>query len=156
MTTTSAKTMVLACTLIATVLAIPALQAQSSSGQTAAPPPSPPPAKQKTKPPEPIDPNETAGVRGPSSPVTVRVMLKSKAVEGAHVVVKNTNGSLAGSCTTSASGECQVAVGPDDYVIHATMTGREGSVTTHVTDSTGPIVVKLTKIKTAAAAAPAS
>jgi len=74
-------------------------------------------------------------------------MLKSKTVEGAHVVVKNTNGSLAGSCTTGVSGVCKVEVGPDNYVILATMTGREGSVTTHVTDSSGPIVIKLTKTK---------
>jgi hypothetical protein len=155
MTTTSAKTMVLACALVANLLAFPALQAQPSSRQTATQTPPPPPPKPKTKPQEPIDPNETAGVRGPGSPVTVRVMLKSKTVEGAHVVVKNANGSLAGSCTTGASGDCKVEVGPDDYVIHATMTGREGSVTTHVTDSTGPIVIKLTKTKTSAAA-PAS
>jgi hypothetical protein len=155
MTTTSAKTMVLACALGANLLAFPALQAQPSSGQTATQTPPPPPPKPKTKPQEPIDPNETAGVRGPGSPVTVRVMLKSKTVEGAHVVVKNANGSLAGSCTTGASGDCKVEVGPDDYVIHATITGREGSVTTHVTDSTGPIVIKLTKTKPPAAA-PAS
>jgi hypothetical protein len=152
MTATSAKTMVLACALVATVLTFPALRAQSPSGQATAQPPNPPPPKPKTKQPEPIDPNETAGVRGPGSPVTVRVMLKSKTVEGAHVVVKNTNGTLAGSCYTSASGDCQVAVGPDEYVIRATLTGREGSVSARVTNSTGPIVVKLTKTKTTAAA----
>jgi hypothetical protein len=155
MTTTSAKKMVLACALVANLIAFPALQAQSSSGQTAPQTQNPPPPKPKTKPQEPIDPNETAGVRGPGSPVTVRVMLKNKTVEGAHVVVKNTNGSLAGSCTTGVSGDCKVEVGPDNYVILATMTGREGSVTAHVTDSTGPIVIKLTKIKTPLAA-PAS
>ncbi len=155
MTTTTAKTKVLACALLANLLTIPALQARSSSAQTATQTQNPPPPKPKTKPQEPIDPNETAGVRGPGSPVTVRVMLKSKTVEGAHVVVKNTNGSLAGSCTTGVSGDCKVEVGPDNYIILATMTGREGSVTTRVTDSSGPIVIKLTKIKTQVAA-PAS
>jgi hypothetical protein len=82
--------MVLACALVTTSYSFQALQAQSSSGQTAPQTQNPPPPpKPKTKPPEPIDPNETAGVRGPGSPVTVRVMLKSKTVEGAHVVVKN-------------------------------------------------------------------
>ncbi len=156
MTNSCAKTMVLACALVTTSFSFQALQAQSSSGQTAPQTQNPPPPpKPKTKPPEPIDPNETAGVRGPGSPVTVRVMLKSKTVEGAHVVVKNANGSLAGSCTTGATGDCKVDVGPDDYVMRATTSDREGSVTTHVTEKTGPIVIKLSKTKTIAAA-PAS
>jgi hypothetical protein len=146
--------MVLACVLVATVLAFSDLQAQSSSGQTTQQTQNPPPAKPKTKPQEPIDPNETAGVRGPGSLLTVKVMLKNKSVEGAHVVVKNTNGSLAASCYTGAKGDCKVDVGPDDYVFHATTTNREGSVSTHVTDSSRPVVIKLSK--TNPASAPAS
>jgi hypothetical protein len=79
---------------------------------------------------------------------TVRVLLKGKAAEGAHVVVKNTNGSLAASCDTNESGECQVELGPDHYTAAATGSGRAGGVTLDVTDATGPIVIRLKKAKT--------
>jgi hypothetical protein len=78
---------------------------------------------------------------------TVRVLLKGKPAVGAHVVVKNTNGSLAASCDTSDTGECQVDIGADSYVIGATRNGRAGTVSMPVNDSTGPIVIKLAKVR---------
>jgi hypothetical protein len=135
------------------------LQSQSSSAsatQTATPaspqPQSNPPAKPKKKPDEPIDPDATAGVRGNGTTHTVRVLLKGKPAAGAHVVVKNTNGTLAASCYTSDSGECQVDVGADKYIIGATTKGRAGTVSMPVDDSTGPIVIKLVKVKTGTSA----
>jgi hypothetical protein len=104
------------------------------------------PKPKPKKPEEPIDPDATAGVRGPGTMHTIRVFLKGKPAEGAHVVVKNTNGTLAATCDTSVSGECQVDVGADSYVIAATRNGRAGSVSMPVSDSTGPIVIKLAKV----------
>jgi hypothetical protein len=117
----------------------PASNPQSQSTPAAKPKPK--------KPEEPIDPDATAGVRGPGTTHTVRVLLKGKPAEGAHVVVKNTNGTLAASCDTSDSGECQVDVGADSYMIAATRNGRAGAVSMPVNDSTGPIVIKLAKVK---------
>jgi hypothetical protein len=97
---------------------------------------------------EPIDPDATAGVRGAVAMHTVRVLLKGKPAEGAHVVVKNTNGTLAASCYTSDAGECQVELGADSYTIGATKNGRAGTVSMPVNDATGPIVIKLVKVKT--------
>jgi len=105
------------------------------------------PKPKPKKPEEPIDPDATAGVRGPGAMHTIRVLLKGKPAEGAHVVVKNTNGTLAATCDTSVSGECQVDVGADSYVIAATRNGRAESVSMAVSDSTGPIVIKLAKVK---------
>jgi hypothetical protein len=99
------------------------------------------------KPDEPVDPNDTAGVRGTGATHTVRVLLKSKPADGAHVVVKNTNGTVAGACFTTATGECQVEIGADSYVIDATKNGRAGTVSMPVDDTTGPIVIKLAKVK---------
>jgi hypothetical protein len=113
--------------------------AQSQSSTAAKPKPK--------KPDEPIDPDATAGVRGTGAMHTVRVLLKGKPAVGAHVVVKNTSGTLAASCYTSDSGECQVEVGADSYMIAATRNGRAGSVSMPVNDSTGPIVIKLVKVK---------
>jgi len=112
------------------------------------------PAKPKPvkKPDEPIDPDATAGVRGPGSSHVVRVLRKGKPIQGAHVSVKNTNGSLAASCYTSATGECQVDVGADSYIIGATSNGRTGTVSQPVDDSTGPIVIDLVKVKTGSSA----
>lgn len=117
---------------------------QSTSSQQPANPPKPKPAK---KPEEPIDPDNSAGVRGPGTRHTVRVLIKGKPADGAHVVVKNTNGSVAATCDTNATGECQVDVGADSYIINATGNGRSGTVSLPVTDSTGAIVIKLAKVK---------
>jgi hypothetical protein len=125
--------------------------ALASSGQAAAPanPQSQtPPARPKKKPEEPIDPDTAAGVRGNGATHTVRVLHKGKPAEGAHVVVKNTNGSVAASCFTSDLGECQVDIGADSYIIDATRNGRAGTVSLSVSDSTGPIVIKLHKPRT--------
>ena len=121
--------------------------AQSSSPQTAQPtgqttPPKPAPKKPPSKP---INPDETAGVRGPGSLLTVRVLMKGKIVENAHVVIRNTNGTLAGSCFTSAAGNCKVDVGPDEYEIEAKGNGRAASMKVHVLADTGPVTIKLLK-----------
>jgi len=144
-------------TLMVALVALPgSLQSQSSpasSTQTANPSSAQsqtsPPAKAKPRKPEkPIDPDESAGVRGSGSTHTVRVLRKGAPAEGAHVVVNNTNGSVAASCYTNAAGECQVDVGADSYIIKATKKGRAGTVSLPVDDSTGPIVVKLVNVKT--------
>ena|ERR1700678_3656763 len=122
----------------------PSTQSTTPSQQTT--PPAKP--KPKKKPEEPIDPEATAGVRGNGVTHTVRVLLKSKPASGAHVVVKNINGTLAASCYTTGSGECQVDVGADTYIIDAIGKGRAGSVSMPVNDATGPIVIKLVKAKT--------
>ena len=141
--------------LVAALAALPGcLQAQSTpapSTQSTSPsqqttPPAKP--KPKKKPDEPIDPDATAGVRGNGTVHTVQVLLKGKPAQGAHVAVKNTNGTLAASCYTGDSGECQVDVGADSYIIDATIKGRAGTVSMPVNDSTGPIVIRLAKMKT--------
>jgi len=121
----------------------PSTQSTTPSQQTT------PPAKPKPKkrPDEPIDPDATAGVRGNGATHTVRVLLKGKPASGAHVKVKNTNGTLAASCYTSDTGECQVEVGADSYIIDASTKGREGTLSMPVNDATGPIVIKLAKVK---------
>jgi hypothetical protein len=127
----------------------PALVFAAQTAPAANPAPqSNPPAKAKKRPDEPIDPDATAGVRGTGTAHTVRVLFKSKPAAGAHVVVKNTDGTLAASCYTGDAGECQVNVGADRYTIGATTKGRAGIVSMSVEDSTGPIVVKLAKVKT--------
>jgi hypothetical protein len=123
-------------------------QSTQPSGQT-----TPPKAAPKKPPQEPINPDETAGVRGSGSPLTVRVLMGGKTVENAHVVVKNSNGTLAGSCFTSATGDCKVDVGPDDYEIDATGNGRTGTLKLHVSAQTSRVSIKLLKAKTAATAA---
>lgn len=123
----------------------PGTQTPALATQQPAPKPKP-----KKKPDEPIDPDTSAGVRGPGTTHTVRVLLKGKPAAGAHVVVKNTNGPLAASCFTNDNGECQVDVGADSYVLSATEKDRAGGVSLAVTDETGPIVIKLAKVKAAA------
>ena len=121
----------------------------TQTGQTASQSP-PPKAAPKKAPSKPIDPDETAGVRGSGSPLTVRVLMKGKTVENAHVVVKNTNGTVAGSCFTSSTGDCKVDVGPDDYEIDATGDGRAATLKLHVSADTRTVSVKLLKAKPAA------
>ena len=113
----------------------------------------PPKAAPKKPPQEPINPDETAGVRGSAPPLRVRVLMSGRAVENAHVVVKNTNGTLAGSCFTNATGDCKVDVGPDDYEIRATGNGREATMKLHLTKETGTVSIKLLKAKPASTAA---
>jgi hypothetical protein len=134
------------------VLAVicPCLQSQSApapSGQTTSTPQQPAKPAPKKKPEEPIDPDTTAGVRGSGAIHTVRVLSKGKPVQSVHVVAKNTNGSVAGACYTNASGECNIELGADSYVFNATKSDRAGTVSMPVTDSTGPIVIKLIKAK---------
>ena len=120
-------------------------QSNQPAGQT-----TPPKAAPKKPPQEPINPDETAGVRGSAPPLRVRVLMNGKVAENAHVVVKNTNGSLAASCDTNESGECQVELGPDRYAITATGSGRSAVVALAVSDATGSIVLKLKKPKSSA------
>jgi hypothetical protein len=151
MNTLCARGFLVAALLTAWPGRLPAQSTAASGTQTTTPAtqqPAPKP-KPKKKPDEPIDPDTTAGVRGPGTTHTVRVLLKGKPAVGAHVVVKNTNGTLAASCFTNDSGECQVDVGADSYVLSATEKDRAGSVSLAVTDATGPIVIKLAKIKPA-------
>lgn len=150
MKTVSARTMILVMALAALPLCLqaqsnPAPSTQSTTSPQQATPPAKP--KPKKKPDEPIDPDATAGVRGTGAMHTVRVLLKGKPVQGAHVMVKNTNGTLAASCYTSDTGECQVDVGADSYIIDAASKGRAGTVSMPVNDATGPIVIKLAKVK---------
>jgi hypothetical protein len=139
---------------IVLLCALAALPAYSFAGAQASPTQSTPPqtAPKKT-PSKPINPDETGGMRGSGSPLTVRVLIKGKKVENAHVVVKNANGTLAGSCFTSATGDCKVDVGPDDYVIDATGNGRTGTLKLHVSEQTGTVSIKLSKPKGAATTA---
>jgi hypothetical protein len=125
----------------------PAQSAPAPGTQTTTPATQNPAPKPKKKPEEPIDPNTTAGVRGPGITHTVRVLRMGKPAAGAHVVVKNINGTLAASCFTNDSGECQVDVGADSYIVSATEKGRAASASLKVTDSMGPIVIKLIKVK---------
>jgi hypothetical protein len=155
MKTACARTLILVTALAALPLCLRAQSTPAPSTQSTTPPQqTTPPAKPKPKkkPDEPIDPDATAGVRGTGAMHTVRVLLKGKPAEGAHVVVKNTNGTLAASCYTSESGECQVDVGADSYIIDATAKGRAGTVSLAVSDSTGPIVIKLGRVKPETAA----
>jgi hypothetical protein len=123
-------------------------QGNQPTGQTA-----PPKAAPKKAPSKPIDPDESAGVRGSGSPLTVRVLIKGKSVENAHVMVKNANGSLAGSCFTGVTGDCKVDVGADDYEIEATGNGRNGTLKLHVSEQTRRVTIKLLKTTTATMAA---
>lgn len=144
------KRFVLFCTLaampgsLAWTLASPAQSTQPPAQTT------PPKAAAKKPPQEPIDPNETAGVRGPGNLLTVRVLMRGKIVENAHVVVKNANGTLAGSCFTSTTGVCKVDVGPDDYEIDATGNGRKATLKMHVSEQTGTVSIKLLRARTPA------
>lgn len=124
------------------------LTAAGVQSSTRSNPPANTQTKPKKKPEEPIDPDTTAGVRGSGVMRTVRVLLKGKPAEGAHVVVKNTNGSLAASCDTSEAGVCRVEIGSDHYTITATGSGHAGAVSMQVNDATGPIVIRLKKPKT--------
>ena len=143
--------------LLCALAAMPASSfawAQSSTTPSTPPtsqttPPKTPPKKAPSKP---IDPDETGGVRGSGSPLTVRVLMKGKTVENAHVVVKNANGSLAGSCFTNPTGDCKVDVGPADYVIDATGNGRTGTLKLYVSEKTSTVSITLLKSKTAATA----
>jgi hypothetical protein len=126
----------------------PSTQSTQPTGQT-----TPPQTAPKKKPSKPIDPDETAGVRGSGSPLTVRVLMRGKTVENAHVVVKNTNGSLAGTCFTGSTGDCKVEVGPDNYEIDVTGNGRTGTLKLHVSAETSTVSIKLLKAKTAATVA---
>jgi hypothetical protein len=79
--------------------------------------------------------------------------MRGKAVENAHVTVKNANGTLAGSCFTNASGDCKVDVGPDDYEIDAAGNGRTGTLKVHVSEKTNAVSIKLLKSTSAPVAA---
>jgi hypothetical protein len=148
------KRLVLLCALAAAMM-VSFAWAQTSSAQSTQPtgqtaPPAPAPKKTPSKP---IDPDASAGVRGSGSPLTVRVLMRGKTVENAHVVVKNTNGSIAGSCFTSSTGDCKVEIGPDDYEIAATGNGRSATLKLHVSAETPTVSIKLLKAKPAATAA---
>jgi hypothetical protein len=151
-----AKTLIMMAALAALPAGLLSQSTPAPSTQTAAYPGSQPqttaPAKPKKKPDEPIDPDTSAGVRGPGGKHTVRVLLKGKPAVGAQVMVKNTNGTLAASCTTGDMGECQVDIGADSYIVDATKHGRAGTVSLPVDDSTGPIVIKLARVKTESSA----
>jgi hypothetical protein len=103
--------------------------------------------KPKKKPAEPIDPDTTAGVRGPTSPLTIQVKLRNKSIAGAQVLVRNTNGTLAASCVTNDWGDCKVEVGADNYMILATAKKLSGTMSVGVTDSTNQVVIQLSKAK---------
>jgi len=151
----SAGTSVLLTALVLLPRALPSQPVPAASPQAASPAGSQtqtPAPKPKKKPEEPIDPDATAGVRGNGTTHTVRVLHKGSPAIGAHVVVKNTNGSLAASCFTNDAGECTVDIGADSYIIDATRNGRAGTVSLAVEDATGPIVIKLHKPKTETAA----
>lgn len=126
---------------------LPAQTAPAPGTQTTTPATQQPAPKPKKKPDEPIDPNTTAGVRGPGVTHTLRVLRMGKPAAGVHVLVKNINGTLAASCFTNDSGECQVDLGADSYNVSATEKGRAATVSLKVTDFTGPIVIKLIKAK---------
>ena len=151
MNTACARILILVIAFAVLPVGLLSQSAPAPATQTATPaspqPQSNPPAKPKKKPDEPIDPDATAGVRGSGTAHTIRVLLKGKPAEGAHVMVKNTNGTLAASCYTDNSGECQVDVGADSYVIAATTKGRAGTFSLPVNDLTGTIVIKLAKVK---------
>lgn len=151
MSALSARALFLAAALVAVPVSLQS-QAASPAGTQASSPSSTqqsaPPAKAKPKKPaEPIDPDATAGVRGSGTTHIIRVLRKGAPAEGAHVVVKNTDGSVAASCDTNAEGECQVDVGADSYIISATKRRHAGTVSQPVDDSTGPIIIKLVKVK---------
>ena len=119
---------------------------QVTANPTPAQQTSPPPAK---KPAEPIDPDATAGVRGPGYSVKVRVLLNGKPVYGAYVIAKNPNGSVAGTGNTNSVGECLLNVGEGDYGISATQNRKTGTASMHISASTGTIVIRLAKLKAA-------
>jgi hypothetical protein len=121
-----------------------ALGGAGMRGQT--PTPAPKPAK-APPPPEPIDPNATAGVRGFGQPIKVGVQYKSKPVDGASVLAKNPDGTVAGSCTTDATGGCTLTVGVGEYKFTAVQSGLAGEVSAPVTAGTKPIAIKLAKVK---------
>ena len=137
--------------LFCVLAAMPGVFAQASPAQSNQPvgQTTPPKAAPKKPPQEPINPDETAGVRGSAPPLRLRVLMSGKAVENAHVVVKNTNGTLAGSCFTNASGDCKVDVGPDDYEIDASGNGRVATLKLHLTKQTGTVSIRLLKAKPA-------
>lgn len=126
----------------------PVHAAQTPSTQTAPPATQTnPPAKPKKKPAEPIDPDTSAGVRGPASPLTVQVKLRNKAIAGAQVLVRNTNGTLAASCVTNDWGDCKVEVGADNYLIIATAKKLAGTLSVGITDATNQVVIQLAAVK---------
>ena len=148
MNSVSARFPLLVFALAATFASLPVHAAQTPSTQTTPPATqTPPPAKPKKKPAEPIDPNTSAGVRGPASPLTVQVKLRNKAIAGAQVLVKNTDGTLAASCVTNDWGDCKVEVGADNYVITATAKKLAGTLSVGVTDSTNQVVIQLARVK---------
>jgi hypothetical protein len=145
---------VLLCALAATpTCGLACAQSSSTQGNQPSGQTTPPKTAPKKPPSKPIDPDEGAGVRGSGSPLTVRVLMRGKAVENAHVVVKNKNGTVAGSCFTSATGDCKVDVGPDDYEIDATGNGGTAILKLHVSAETRVVSLKLLKAKTGATTA---
>jgi hypothetical protein len=100
-----------------------------------------------TAPQEPIDPNSTAGPRGPGYAVKVQVQFNRKPVDGASVLAKNPDGTVADSCNTDSTGACRVSVGAGSYTFTAAQNGLAGSATGRVGADTKQIAVKLTKVK---------
>jgi hypothetical protein len=74
-------------------------------------------------------------------------LLKGNPANGAHVVVKNTNGALVALCYTLDTGKCQVQVEANSYIIDASSKGRAGTLSRPVTDATELIMIKLAKVK---------
>jgi hypothetical protein len=149
MRSAQSKRLVLLCALAAMPASLAWAQASSTQSTQPAGQTTPPKAAPKKAPQKPIDPDESAGVRGVGSPLTVQVLMRGKAVKNAHVLVKNTNGTLAGSCFTSAAGNCKMEVGPDDYEVDATGNGRAGVLKLHVSAETRTVSIKLLKAQNA-------
>jgi hypothetical protein len=78
--------------------------------------PAPPPKKPA---PKPIDPDETAGVRGLGLPVVITVRVHGKPAPDAFVVVKTDAGIELKSGQTDTAGVFKLKLEPGDYIINA-------------------------------------
>lgn len=104
------------------------------------------PPKPTKKPAEPVDPDATAGVRGAGYSIMVEVQFKRKPVDSAYVLVKNPDGTVAGTCSTDSTGCCTLSIGAGDYTVTATQNRLKGEAATRVTSASKLVVIKLTQI----------
>ena len=131
-----------------------AMPGKSLAYQMQAPATPPQQSTPPKKPEKPIDPDSTAGVRGPHYTLQVKLLRKGRPQPGAHVAASYADGFVAASCDANEKGLCILKVGPGDYRLSASYENASGGANIHLTAAPPLFVIRLAEAKSPIAASP--